>query len=85
MILTKSKINKILEKLVGHRITISHVVNNSGERLKTYGVLREMDDEIITITCFTLYGRKEVYHLNRKACQLYSILDEGLYVKPKEI
>ena len=85
MNLIKSKVDKILEKLIMHEVTISHVVNSSGERLLTHGVLIKLDDEIITLNCFDDYGRKELYHLNRKACQLYSIVDGGLHVKPKDI
>lgn len=79
MRLSKSRVDKIIEKLIGHEVTISHIVNSSGERLKTSGVVREIDDEIITVECYDIVGHKDLYHLNRKACQLYSILDEGLH------
>ena len=68
MILTKSKIDKILEKLINHEVVISHIVNNSGERLTTSGILKEVNDEIIVINHYSICGIFTVYNLNRKAC-----------------
>ena len=85
MILNKSKIDKILEKLINHEITITHIVNNGGDRLTTSGVLMKIDGEIISIIIYNVCGGRDIYYLNRKASQLYSIVDEGKYVKPKDI
>jgi len=71
------KLNKILESLVGHKICITHLDNQGGMLRETSGVLVEIDKELIVIEIYDNYGHKNIYHLNRKACQLYSITDEG--------
>lgn len=70
-------IEKILEKLIDHRVTLRYTPHEETELRETSGILKEINTNVISLTTFDVYGNRETWYLNRHACTLHSIVDEG--------
>jgi len=75
--MTDMKLEKILNGLVGHKITISFI-SEEGNIRNASGILKEINEEVIHIDVYNLYGEIEGYYLNRRVNILISIVDEGI-------
>jgi len=67
---------RLLKDYVGKNICIAYIIPNDTLR-ETSGVLHSFDEWTITMELFDNFGRKDVYHLNRAACQIVSIINVG--------
>ena len=70
-------IDKVLEKLIGHKVTLHYTQHEEPEMRETSGILRDFNKDVIHMTIFTVYGEKNEWYLNRHACTLLSVIDEG--------
>ena len=69
---------KILEKLIGHKVTLRYTPHEETELRETSGILKEIDTNIISLETYDVYGNLETWYLNRHACTLHSVVDEGV-------
>jgi len=70
-------IEDVLEKLVGHKVILHYTPHEENEMRETSGILRSYNKGIIHLTAFNEYGEKVEFYLNRHACTLHSVVDEG--------
>ena len=75
--MTDMKLEKILNGLVGHKITISFI-SEEGNIRNASGILKEINEEFIHIDVYNLHGKIDKYYLNRRVNILISIVDEGI-------
>lgn len=66
----------LLKDYVGKNICVTYIIPNDTLR-ETSGVLHSFDKEVITMELYDNFGGKDVYHLNRNACQIVSIINIG--------
>jgi hypothetical protein len=74
-------LDKVLEKLIGHKVVLHHTQHEEPEMRETSGILRDFNRDMIHMTIYNVYGEKTEWYLNRHACTLLSITDEGSAVK----
>ena len=73
----KLDIDSVLNKLMNHKVTISFTPHEEAELRQTSGTLKEISRDIIHLETYDVYGKLDHYYLNRHACTLHSIVDEG--------
>jgi len=69
-------LDKILEKLKHHKVVL-HYLDHNSEVHEAVGILVDFDKDVIHLEMFNNYGESSEYYLNRYACTLLSIIDEG--------
>jgi len=70
-------LDEVLEKLIGHKVTLHFTQHEEPELRETSGILRDFSRDVIHLTIFNWYGEKTDCYINRHACTLVSITDEG--------
>jgi len=70
-------VEDVLEKLVGHRVTLRFTPHEENELRESSGILVKVTPHIIHLKIYDTYGNPYDYYLNRHACTLHSITDEG--------
>ena len=75
-----NELEGILKQLLGHKVTLHYTPHEENEMRETSGILRQVTKNMIHLTIYNSYGEKVEFYLNRHACTLHSIADEG---KPK--
>lgn len=68
-------IGDVLKTLIGHKVFISFITQES--KRTANGILKEVSDGIVHLDIYNLCGELEKYYLNRHACTLLSVIDEG--------
>ena len=74
---TTLDIEKLLESLINHKVTISYAQHEEADLRETSGVLKSFNKNIIHLELFDSFGKETEYYLNRCACTLHSITDDG--------
>ena len=69
-------LDKVLEKLKRHKVAL-HFISHDSEIREVVGILVDFDKDMIHLEMFNNYGEPSEYYLNRHACTLLSIIDEG--------
>lgn len=70
-------LDRVLEKLIGHRVTLHYTQHEEPQMRESSGILRAFSKDMIHMTIYNVYGEKTEWYLNRHACTLLSITDEG--------
>jgi len=73
----KLDLDKILERLIGHKVVLHYTQHEEPEMRETSGILRAYSKDMIHMTLYNIYGQPTEWYLNRHACTLVSITDEG--------
>jgi len=75
--LGRETVERVAEKLIQHKITISFTPHEEANLRETSGILESVEKDIVCLKMFDTYGTQQYYYLNRHACTLYSVIDEG--------
>jgi len=67
----------ILKKVVGHKVTLTFVHREEPTLRETTGILKDFDQNMIHMIVYNNFGEKENYYMNRHACTLLSVIEEG--------
>ena len=70
-------IEEILRSLIGHKISIRFTHYQETEMRETFGILVDVTNDIIHMKIYNEFGEQTDYYLNRHACNLHSVSDEG--------
>ena len=70
-------IEKLLKKLIGHKVELSFISREEFKMRQTMGVLIEFDEDVIHCVLYDNCGDTSNWYLNRHVCTLYSIMDYG--------
>jgi len=79
---TLLNIEDALKKLIGHKVTLHFTPHEESELRESSGILVVVTPDIIHLKIYDNYGEPYDYYLNRHACTLHSVTDEG---KPKDV
>lgn len=74
----EDNLEKLLSKLINHKLVLSYTPHEEGDLRETYGVLKDFNKDIVHMELYDDYGELESnYYLNRHGCTLHSIIDYG--------
>lgn len=76
--MTNKNIDTILESLIEHKVVIKFTQHEEPTLRETYGLLKYVNKDIIHMEIYDVIGNLENYYLNRHACALLSVTDEGV-------
>ena len=70
-------LDKVLKGLIGHKVMFHYTQHEEPEMRETTGILKAFNKDMIHLTIYNTYGEPSEFYLNRHACTLVSITDEG--------
>jgi len=70
-------VNSVLKGLKGHKVCLNFTLPEEMRMRQTSGILEGFNESVIHIKSWNSYGEEAIEYLNRRACTLLSVIDEG--------
>lgn len=67
----------MLKDVVGHKVALHFTLPEEMRMREVSGILEEFNKEIIKVKVYETNGEISYQYLNRHACTLLSVIDEG--------
>lgn len=70
-------IDDVLKRVLGHKVTMHYTLPEEMRMRETNGFLEDFNKAIIKLRQLNVFGEVSYFYINRHACTLLSIADEG--------